>query len=192
MTILSAVLLIGIGLVACFFGKKLYRVVLGLFGFVTGYYIASGLLLGQSDIVHLLGSIAVGVVLFIVFYALYKFAYILFGAFLGLAAGALLAHALDLTGVVYLIVAVVLAIIGGVLGNIFADPIIRLATAFGGAIQVIAGVGGLAAAIGLSLPLVDVSHASTAQTSTTALIVSLVLVGLLGVVGFVFQTRQHD
>jgi hypothetical protein len=191
MSALAGIVLIVIGLIACFFGKQYYRIVLGLFGFVIGLYVTSGLLVGQAEWLQIVVSLVAGVLLGYGFYLAYRWAYVLFGGFLGLAIGGMIGNALNLADLLFLIVALILMVIGGLLGRVFADLIIRVATAFGGAINVIAGLGGLTAAIGLNLPLVDISHNTVAVATTTAGIISLVLVGLLGAVGFIFQSRNN-
>jgi hypothetical protein len=191
MALFTGIILLVVGLIACFFGKRLYRIVLALSGFVVGYYAASAALVSQSDVVQIVGAVIAGLVVAFVFWSLYKFAYIIFGAFLGLALGAVIGNAFNLDGIVYLIVAVVLAVIGALIGSSLADTMIRLATAFGGASQAISGVAAIAAALSLSLPLVDPSHASTVVPDSTAAIVTLVLVIVLGVVGYVYQTRNE-
>ena len=191
MSVFSAFLLISIGLVACFRGKQYHRVVLAMFGFLLGYYVTAGLLTSQTQFIQGAVSVVVGIVLGGVFYTLYKFAYVLFGAFLGLFAAALLARALSMSEIVFVVVALLLTLTGGALGYFLADLMIRIATAFGGAIQVVAGVGALAATIGLSLPLVDLSHSSVTTATTTAGIISVVLAGILGVIGFVVQSQAN-
>jgi hypothetical protein len=191
MALFTGIILLVVGLIACFFGKRLYRIVLALSGFVVGYYAASAALVSQSDVVQIVGAVIAGLVVAFVFWSLYKFAYIIFGAFLGLALGAPIGNAFNLDGIVYLIVAVVLALIGALIGSSLADTMIRLATAFGGASQAISGVAAIAAALSISLPLVDPSHTSTVVPDSTAAIVTLVLVIVLGVVGYVYQTRNE-
>jgi hypothetical protein len=191
MSLVTGIILLVLGLITCFFGKRLYRIVLALSGFVVGYYAASAALVGQSDIVQIGGAVIAGLVVAVIFWSLYKFAYIIFGAFLGLALGAVIGNAINLDGTVYLILAVVLAVIGALIGNSLADLMIRLATAFGGASQAISGVAAIAAALGISLPLVDPSHTSTVVPDSTAAIVTLVLVVVLGIIGFVFQTNNN-
>jgi hypothetical protein len=191
MAILTGIILLVIGVIVCFFGKRIYRIALALSGFVVGYYAASAALVSQSDVVQIVGAVIAGLVVAFIFWSLYKFAYIIFGAFLGLALGAVIANAFNLDGIVYLIVAAVLAVIGAVLGASLADMMIRLATAFGGASQAISGVAAIAAALGISLPLVDPSHTSAVVPESTAAIVTLVLVIVLGIVGYVYQTRNE-
>ena len=68
---------------------------------------------------------------------------------------------------------------------------IRLATAFGGASQVVSGLGATAAALGMSFPLADPSRSSSAGSASSAAgIVTLVLVIVLGVVGYIYQARR--
>ncbi len=192
MQILNGIILLVIGLLACFYGWRFYRVVLALFGFALGYYITSGLLLGQADAIQIAGAIIGGLIVGLLFWTFYRFAQILFGAMLGLVAAAMIAVSFNITGVAYLVLALVLAIVGGLIGNALADVIIRLGTAFGGAGQAIAGVAALAAALSIPLPLADPTHGG-ATTETTAGIVTLVSVIILGILGYLFQTnRQAD
>ena len=189
MSLLTGIILLVVGLIACFFGKRLYRIVLALSGFVVGYYGASAVLVGQTDTIQIVGAIVVGLIVALIFWLLYRFAYVLFGVFLGLALGTVIANAFNLDGLVYLIVVVVLALIGGLIGASLADMMIRLATAFGGASQAISGLAAIAAALGISLPLVDPSHTAVAAVDSTAAMVTLVLVIVLGIIGFIYQTR---
>lgn len=191
MALLTGIILLVIGLIACFFGKRLYRVVLALFGFAVGFYGASAALAQQSDVIRIVGAIIAGLVVAFIFWSLYKFAYVLFGLFLGLALGVVIASAFNLDDAIYLVVVVVLAVIGAVVGSQLADTMIRLATAFGGASQVISGLGATAAALGMSLPLADPSRSSSAGNANSAAgNVTLVLVIVLGIVGYFYQTRS--
>jgi hypothetical protein len=190
MGILTGIIFVVVGAVSCFFGWRIYRIVLALSGFVLGYYAASGVLVGQSDLVQIGGAIVVGLIVAFIFWTFYKFAYVLFGAFLGLVVATLIESSFNLDGTIYLILAIVLAIVGALVGSRMADLIIRLSTAFSGSTQMIAGVAAIAAATNISLPLADPTHGGS-NTESTAGIVTLVLVIVIGVVGFLFQSR-HD
>lgn len=189
MGLLTGIILLVVGLIACFFGKRYYRLVLALVGFVVGYYAASGLLATQGDAIQIIGGIVAGLVIGFLFWTFYKMAYILFGIFLGLVVAALIGRAFNLDGTVFTILAVVLAIVGALLGTSIADLMIRLSTAFGGATQAIGGVAAIATALSISLPLADPTHGG-ATTESTSGIITLVAVIVLGVVGFLFQTRN--
>ncbi len=186
MVIITGVMLLIIGLVACFFGLRLYRYVLALFGFIGGYYTVSGLLATQSDVIQIAGSIVAGIVVAILFWTFYRFAYTLYGLFLGIAVAALIAKSLAVSSGIFLLMAIVLGLLGAVAGNQLADLIIQLSTAFGGSTQVISGIAAIAAALNISLPLVDPSHGAV-STDTTAGVITLVAVVGLGIVGFLYQ-----
>ncbi|MCA9882190.1 MAG: DUF4203 domain-containing protein [Anaerolineae bacterium] len=190
MGLLMGIILLVVGLIACFFGRRYYRLVLALVGFVVGYYAVSGLLTAQGDAVQVIGGIVAGVVVGFLFWSFYKMAYILFGIALGLTVAALIGRAFNLDGTVFTILTIVLAIVGGFLGTSIADLMIRLSTAFGGATQAIGGVAAIAAALNIALPLADPTHGG-ATTDSTAGIITIVAVIVLGVIGFLFQTRSN-
>lgn len=190
MGLLMGIILLVVGLIACFFGRRYYRLVLALVGFVVGYYAVSGLLSAQGDAVQVIGGIVAGVVVGFLFWSFYKMAYILFGIALGLTVAALIGRAFNLDGTVFTILTIVLAIVGGFLGTSIADLMIRLSTAFGGATQAIGGVAAIAAALNIALPLADPTHGG-ATTDSTAGIITIVAVIVLGVIGFLFQTRSN-
>jgi hypothetical protein len=189
MAILTGVLLTVFGLVGCFFGKQMYRVVLALTGFIIGYYGTSGLLQGQSDVIVIIASIVAGLIGAFIFWSLYKLAYVIFGLGLGLSLGTILHTSLNMSDLLAAIVVVVLGLIGAFAGNILGDLMIRLSTAFSGAAHTIGGVAALTAAIGLRLPLADPTHGGLSADSTAG-IITIVAVILLGAVGFFFQTRN--
>ena len=190
MAIITGLILLLIGLVACFFGWRFFRLIMGLQGFVIGYYLAQRLLVAQGEGIALIVGIILGVILFFIFYMfLYNLAFVVFGAILGLAIGALIDSALNVDGIVALVIALVLAVIGAVIGNMLSDVMIRISTAFAGAAQAVSGVGALAAAIGMSLPLADPT-AGGANTHSTVGIVTLVVVVVLGLIGFFFQSQN--
>lgn len=51
-----------IGLIACFFGKRFYRLILGLTGFAVGYYTVAGALVEQSEAVQIIGAVVAGLI----------------------------------------------------------------------------------------------------------------------------------
>lgn len=189
MAYMTGLILLVIGLIACFFGKRFYRLILGLSGFAVGYYAVTGALVEQSEAVQIIGGIVAGLIVGFLFWTFYKFAYVLFGAFLGLAVAGLIGTAFNLGDTVYLILAIVLMLIGAVLGAAIADLMIRLATSFGGATQAIGGIAALAAAASINIPLADPTHGGL-EADSAAGIITIVAVVALAVAGFLFQTRN--
>ena len=57
----AAVLLLGGGLLACFVGQRLFRLVLGIYGFVTGALLASTIVGPVETTTHLLAMLGGGI-----------------------------------------------------------------------------------------------------------------------------------
>ena len=139
----AAALLLGGGLLACFVGQRLFRVVLGIYGFVTGALIAATIVGpsagGGTPILAMLAGGAIGAVVLIL-------AYFVGVALVGAALGAVLVHviAAQLAREPHPVVVVLGTVAGAVAAMALQRYVIIVATAFGGAWTMI--VGGLAAA----------------------------------------------
>jgi hypothetical protein len=136
----AAILLILGGLVACFFGYRLFKFVLGIFGFILGALAASSIW-GASDTTYmvvtaLLGGIVGGLLLLA--------AYFIGVALVGAGLGALCANLIwtQIEGDPHPFVVVLFSVAGALLATWLQRYVIILATAFGGAWTVL--VGGLA------------------------------------------------
>jgi len=135
----AAVLLVG-GFLACFFGYRLFKVVLALFGFIIGALAASSVF-GATDttpmvIAALVGGIAGA--------ALLLAAYFVGVALVGAGMGALVVNLIwtQVEGDPHPFVVILFSIAGAVLATWLQRYVIILGTAFGGAWTLI--VGGLA------------------------------------------------
>jgi len=137
----AAILLILGGALSCFAGYRLFKIVLGIYGFILGAMLGSSVM-GVSNttgmvVASLIGGIAGAAIL--------MFAYFVGIALVGAGLGALVAHvAWDYvrSGDPPAIVVILLAIAGSVAAMLLQRYVIIVATAFGGAWTVI--VGGLA------------------------------------------------
>jgi hypothetical protein len=133
----AAILLIVGGLVACFVGYRLFKFVLGIFGFILGALAASSIW-GASDttymvITALLGGI-VGSLLLLA-------AYFIGVALVGAGLGALCANLIwtQIEGDPHPFVIVLFSVAGALLATWLQRYVIILATAFGGAWTVLVG-----------------------------------------------------
>ncbi len=190
MSILSSVIMIIVGLVVCFLGKKYVKVILGLQAGVIAFYITARALtgMGQPELVVLIGAIAVGLIVgFIAYQFLYKWVFIIFGALLGVAIVGIIEAALGIQGILVPILATVGAIIGGLLGNQVASLIVEFSTSISGSAITVGGVAALSAAVGIGLPLVDPYSLSTASANSIAVILTIVATIILAALGFSFQ-----
>src|SRR5262245_58551831 len=86
----AAVVLLLVGIVSCFFGYRLFRIVLAIFGFILGALAASSLF-GVSDTWMLLGAAVIGGLIgALILIAAYFVGVALVGAALGAAIANLL------------------------------------------------------------------------------------------------------
>lgn len=172
-----------VGLIAMFFGKSFYRIVLGLSGVVlgwaTGHAVADAL--NQTGTAQLIFGVVGAVLVGVLLYWFYGLAFALFGAIFGAAFGVVLLPILGVTGIGGLLVVIVGAVLGAVVGTLLKDPVIVIGSAFGGATAVVTGVGALAP----TLPLVRPG------TGTTEGVISLAVVVALTIIGAVFQFRSR-
>jgi hypothetical protein len=138
----AAILLVLGGALSCFAGYRLFKIVLGIYGFILGAMLASSMM-GVSNttgmvVAALVGGVVGAVVL--------MFAYFVGIALVGAGLGALVAHVgwgyVGRGGDPPAIVVILLAIFGSVASMLLQRYVIIVATAFGGAWTVI--VGGLA------------------------------------------------
>jgi hypothetical protein len=135
----AGALLIAVGLLACFAGYRLFRIVLTVYGFVLGALFASTLV-APSDTVAMLVALGVGGVLgALIMYAGYIVGVALVGGGLGvmLAQAAWVAWRGSEPGVIVVIFA---AVIGATLATALQREIVIVATAFTGAQTAVAGI----------------------------------------------------
>jgi Domain of unknown function (DUF4203) len=140
----AAILLVLGGALSCFAGYRLFKIVLGIYGFVLGAMLASS----TMGVTNSTGMIVASLVGGICGAALLMFAYFIGIALVGAGLGALVAHvgwsSLGRIGDPPALAVVVLSIVGSVGAMFLQRYVIVVATAFGGAWTVI--VGGLAIA----------------------------------------------
>ena len=134
-------MLLGGGLLACFAGYRVFKIVLGIYGGILGALIGSSLM-GTETAWMIGGAIVGGVLGAIILVA----AYFVGVALVGAGAGALAAHFIfaALGREPHVVVVIVLAIVGAMAALALQRYVIVVATAFGGAWTAI--VGGLALA----------------------------------------------
>jgi Domain of unknown function (DUF4203) len=132
----ALILLVG-GLLSCFAGYRVFRVVLGIYGFILGALLASSAV-GPEQTLWMIGAALVGGLLgALIMIAAYFVGVALIGA--GLGAGA--AHLLwsGMGSEPGMIAVIVLSILGALLALWMQRYVIIVATAFGGAQTAIVG-----------------------------------------------------
>jgi hypothetical protein len=138
----AAVVLVVSGLLACFGGYRLYRVVLAIYGFILGAAIASSVMGPGEGTAMIVGAVVGGLAGAV----LLNLAYFVGVALIGAAAGALLLHGFWArfgTGDPHVGLVVVCAVLGAVIATNLQRWVIILATASGGAWTLIVGASAL-------------------------------------------------
>ena len=137
----AIILLIG-GLLACFAGYRIFRVVLGIYGFILGALLASNVVGGeQSGAIMLAAAIGGGLVGALLLIAAYFVGVALIGAGLGAALANLIGAGVGREP--HIAVVILLAIIGALAALRLQRYVIVVATAFGGAQTIVVGAAAL-------------------------------------------------
>ena len=137
----AAVIMLAGGLLACFAGYRIFRVVLAIYGFILGALLASSIMPAEQTlwmIVTWIGGGIVGAVILLL-------AYFVGVALIGAGIGAFLAHvgAAALGVEPYVWVVILLSIAGALAALALQRYVIIVATAFGGAQTAVVGAAAL-------------------------------------------------
>jgi hypothetical protein len=135
----AALLLIVSGAVSCFAGYRLFRIVLGIYGFILGAMLASSM----TGVTNTIGMIVAAIVGGFLGALILVFAYFVGIALVGAGLGALVAHLVwsqvsRVEPPALLVVGV--SIVGAVVAMLLQRYVIIVGTAFGGAWTIIVGV----------------------------------------------------
>ena len=179
----AAILLVLGGALACFAGYRLFRSVLGIYGFILGAMIASSMLDVSNPVGLLVAALLGGIVGAIVF----VFAYLVGVGLAGAGLGALIAHLVwvQLGASDPPAVAVIVASVTGAVGAVLLQRyVIIAATAFGGAWTIIVGGVAIAEARGgdaaAAAPDVWILYPFSPALAETWVIAAWVALGLTG------------
>jgi len=184
---IGAVLVGLLGIVECFFGYRVFRIVLVVLGFLLGAALAITLVNPDQTILVILTGLFGGLLGAVLFYFLYVIGTFIAGLMFGAAVAATLAASFNLGIDATNIAIIVGAIVGGILGIIFVKYIIMLSTAFTGASQIIYAIAILLPGLGLIPPALDNSTPIWRTASPTSTLAILVLATF----GFVVQLLSN-
>jgi hypothetical protein len=162
-----------VGLISCFYGYPLFRILLVVAGLIYGY--ALGQMLASTS--HPGLSLALGIVLAVVLavfaYPLWSIGIVLVGAALGFGLLHFIGAALNADQAVIILLGVMGAIIFGILFYYVKDLLVIVATAFNGAALTVFGLGGF----------IKIMAVGSGQANILDLVIMVVLGGL----GFALQ-----
>lgn len=177
------------GLIACFWGYRIFKIVLGIIGFILGAYFVGGFAAsytGGVGIVALIAGLAGGLIGGSVFVTLYFIGIFFLGAIGGWVFGVMLTSTAG-SGM-HIILFIMLALGGGILAIFFQKLVIIVSTSLIGAWYMVAGAFTL---MGSEFtPMVMFGYPSRfASFAEGPGIVMLMCWIALGVSGIVFQYR---
>jgi hypothetical protein len=179
----AAILLVLSGALACFAGYRLFKIVLGIYGFVLGAMLASS----AMGVTNTTGMIVASLVGGVCGALLLMFAYFIGIALVGAGLGALIAHVTWSgvgTGDPPAAAVIVLAVLGAIGAMFLQRYVIIVATAFGGAWTVIVGAMAVAgdrnAAKAASANSVWILYPTTPAPGQTWVLVAWIVLGLIG------------
>ena len=138
---LIALASIGLGVVYCFFGYRIFRIVLGILGFISGASVAAKIALdvfGREPAIAILAGMVVGIIGAILVGVFYFIGIFLLGAWLGSLLGVLLTGGGGST--VETVIILVLAVIGGIVAVMLQKLMIILSTSLSGAWGIVSGI----------------------------------------------------
>jgi len=139
----AAVFLIGGGLLACFFGYRLFRLVLGVYGFILGALVASSLVAPSNTTGLIVAAVVGGIIGAALLFSAYFVGVVLVGAGLGaMAAQAIWAStARD----PHLLIVILFAVVGAIGAWLAQRYVVIVGTALGGAWTAVSGVAAMLA-----------------------------------------------
>ena len=186
----AAILLVG-GLMACFAGYRIFRVVLGIYGFILGALLATSIVGTEHTMWTILAAIGGGLAGALVLIA----AYFIGVALIGAGLGAMLANLIwaGIGGEPHVLVVIALAIGGALAALALQRYVIIIATAFGGAQTVVVGasalMGNRAAAEAAARTVYSVYPLNPLPATSMDAVAALVL-GIVGVLVQLFVTAK--
>lgn len=186
----AAILLLG-GLLACFAGYRIFRVVLGIYGFILGALLATSVVGTEQAMWTILAAIGGGLAGALILIAAYFVGVALIGAGLGAMTANLIWAGVG--GEPHVAVVIVLAIAGALAALALQRYVIIVATAFGGAQTVVVGaaalMGNRQAADAAARAVYSVYPLNPMPGTPVDLVAALVL-GVLGVLVQLFVTAK--
>jgi hypothetical protein len=138
---LIALASIGLGVVYCFLGYRIFKVILGISGFILGASVAARIafdMFGGERVLTILAGLVGGVVGAVLMVALYFVGIFLLGAWLGSLLGVLLTGGGGST--VETVIILVLAVIGGVVAVMLQKLMIIISTSLSGSWGIVSGI----------------------------------------------------
>jgi hypothetical protein len=186
----AVILLLG-GVLACFAGYRIFRIVLGIYGFILGVLLATSIVGTENTMWTIVASIVGGALGALLLIAAYFIGVALIGAGLGAMVANVAWAAMGREPHVFVVIA--LAVAGALVALALQRYVIILATAFGGAQTIVVGaaalMGSRAAAEAAARTVYSVYPLNPVPETAMDQVATLVL-GTIGILVQVFVTAK--
>jgi hypothetical protein len=186
----AVILLLG-GVLACFAGYRIFRIVLGIYGFILGVLLATSIVGTENTLWTIVAALGGGVLGALILIAAYFIGVALIGAGLGAMVANLLWAAMGREPHVFVVIA--LSVAGALVALALQRYVIIVATAFGGAQTIVVGVAALmgsrAAAEAAARTVYSVYPLNPVPDTAMDQVATLVL-GAIGILVQVFVTAK--
>jgi hypothetical protein len=165
----AGIVAIVVGLLVCFLGYRLFRILLPLVGLVFGFALGELLLRPSGPwLLALVIGVAVGIIFAFLSWFFWSAAVIIGGAMLGLGFGWTVGTAYFVPGPIPAIIGAAFAVLFAILFAVLRKPAIMLSTAAGGGAAAVYG-------LGLLVPYFNLSHRP--HVVATIVIIALAVAG---------------
>ncbi len=188
---LIALASIGLGALYCFFGYRIFKVILGISGFILGASMAVAIafnIFGRGQVVAILAGLVGGIIGAILMVVLYFIGIFLLGAWLGSLLGILFTGGGGST--VEVVIILVLAVVGGIVAVMLQRLMIIISTSLSGSWGIVSGifhfVGG---GFGLIRPFQYYPNPRALRSMGMGGYIMLLCWVLLGIAGIVIQYK---
>jgi predicted flap endonuclease-1-like 5' DNA nuclease len=171
------------GVAGVLWGYRIFRILLPIYGGVAGYIIAWNWLGASSWVLALIVGVVLAIILAVIAFFLWSTLLAISGALLGIAVAGVIASTLNMAQWLFILLAVVLAVLGGWLFWKFRNEMIIIGT-------VLLGAGLAAEGVGMIFGLKTGLGARLNPQPVLWLLVAVVWV-LLVVVGLGYQWRRY-
>ncbi len=138
---LIALASIGLGALYCFFGYRIFKIILGILGFIGGASAAAAVafdIFGREQVILIVAGLVGGIMGAVLMVVLYFIGIFLLGAWLGSLLGILLTGGGGST--VETVIILTLAVMGGIVAVLLQKLMIILSTALGGSWSIVSGI----------------------------------------------------
>jgi len=175
------------GVVECFFGYRMLKIILGITGFLVIGWLCAGFvdeILGNHPVIALIAGLIGGVIGSVMVIGFFVFGVFILGAILGLLIGQDISTIM--LGSVNLFIVISFVIIGGFAAILMYKGMIIISTSFIGAYLIVFSIGEF---IGMQNSIFRFHHINGLRESGGQFLIMLLFCAIVGIAGIIVQSK---